>query len=222
MWLMLSLVLLATPPAGATGEAQAPEARAPETPAAPAPATPPDPAPAPPEAPRRTPDLAIQHEAREAARVADATAPTIPAQIEVQNQMGKRFKLVEAVVYVDGIEVGHRKAAGGRELETRFHAYDGAIAPGTHLLAVELTYEGRNVGPFTYLDNYRFRVDSSYTFGAQASDRPAALQVVARERKGANVPMEQRPIVDIAPAEGSGAWPTSPMPAADARKTIVR
>jgi hypothetical protein len=210
MWLMLSLVLLADPPAGDGAEARPAQVHEPETPAQ-------QPIP-----PARTPDQAIAHEARQAERVADQTAPTIPAQVEVQNQMGKRFKLVEAVVLVDGIEVSHRKASNGRELENRFNAYDGAIAPGNHALAVALTYEGRNVGPFTYLDNYRFRVDSSYAFGAQASDRPATLQVVARERKGANLPMEQRPQIDIAPAEGSGAWPTVDMPAPAARKTIVR
>jgi hypothetical protein len=218
MWLMLTVVLLADPQAGAGSAGQSAQVREPtipaaaESPAAPLPAQP----------ATRSPDQAIEHEARQAARRADQTAPSIPAQIEVQNQMGKRFKLVEAAVYVDGIEVAHRKAAGGQELENRFHAYDGAITPGGHALVVELTYEGRNVGPFTYLDNYRFRVDSSYAFSAQASDRPASLQVVARERKGANVPMEQRPMVEIAPAEGSGAWPTVPMPAAADRKTIVR
>jgi hypothetical protein len=215
MWLILTVVLLADPQAGAGSAEPSAQVREPATPAGAESPAPPPPA-------TRSPDQAIEQEARQAARRADETAPSIPAQIEVQNQMGKRFKLVEAAVYLDGIEVAHRKAVGGKELENRFHAYDGAISPGGHAVAVELTYEGRNVGPFTYLDNYRFRVDSSYAFSAQVSDRPASLQVVARERKGANVPMEQRPMVEIAPAEGSGAWPTVPMPASADRKTIVR
>jgi hypothetical protein len=136
--------------------------------------------------------------------------PTIPAKVQVQNQMGKRFRLVEATVLLDGLEVSRRKAAAGQELERSFSGYEGAIGPGNHTLAVELVYEGRNLGPFTYLDDYRFSVATSYPFTARVSDRPASLDVVARERPGATVPVEQKPVLDIAPAAGSGATPMLP------------
>jgi hypothetical protein len=147
--------------------------------------------------------------------------PTLPARVAVSNQMGKRFKLVEATLMMDGVQVAHREAAPGQELDKAFQAYEGAIMPGEHILTVELVYEGRNLGPFTYLDNYRFRVDTSYPFTAAAS-APASLNVVARERPGGNVPIEQKPMVDITPAAGSGASPTMPAAAPVPRNTPAR
>jgi hypothetical protein len=168
-------------------------------------------------------DTASQPERTERPAPAEPRTLAIPTRVQFDNQMGKRFRLVEATVLVDGREVAHRRAAAGEELESQFQAYQGTIAPGNHALMVDLVYEGRNVGPFNYLDNYRYRVDSSYAFTVRATGRPANLDVVARERKGVNLPPEKRPVVEITPAQGSGAFPS--LPATEetgAGKTIVR
>jgi hypothetical protein len=73
---------------------------------------------------------------------------------------------------------------------------------------VVLVYQGRNAGLFNYLDDYTFRVQSSYAFEAFAN-RPAVLDVVAKERKGISVPLEQKPTMEISPAPGSGATSVS-------------
>ena len=80
--------------------------------------------------------------------------------------------------------------------------------PGRHAVNVILVYQGRNAGLFNYVDDYKFRVQSSYAFEAFA-DRPAALDVVARERKGISVPLEQKPTMEITPGAGSGATSVS-------------
>jgi hypothetical protein len=131
-----------------------------------------------------------------------------PATIEVRNQMGKRFRLIEARVSIDGQELARRNASPGQELERTFRAYDGAIARGPHSVTVTLVYEGRNTGPFTYLDDYRYRVVSSTNIDAEASARPAALEVLAYERPGATVPLEQKPMAEIRAAPNSSVTPT--------------
>jgi hypothetical protein len=138
----------------------------------------------------------------------------VPASVDVRSEMGKRFRLVEAVFMLDGAEVSRRTAVKGQELDHRFRAYDGSVRPGQHALTVTLVYEGRNTGPFTYLDNYRYRVEQTYGFTVTSTDRPAAVEVVARERKGANVPLEQKPTLDITPAAGSSATPMTAAPPA--------
>ena len=35
---------------------------------------------------------------------------------------------------------------------------------GEHALTATLVFQGRNVGPFSYLGNYRYRVESTYSF----------------------------------------------------------
>jgi hypothetical protein len=138
----------------------------------------------------------------------------VPASVDVRSEMGKRFRLVEAIFMLDGAEVAHRTAVKGQELERRFRAYDGSVRPGQHALTVTLVYEGRNTGPFTYLDNYKYRVEQTYGFTVTSTDRPAAVEVVAHERKGANIPLDQKPTLDIVATPGSSAAPMVTTPPA--------
>lgn len=129
----------------------------------------------------------------------------VAAAVDVHNDMGKRFKLVEASVILDDAQVAHRKAPPGQELERSFRAYSGSLAPGAHAVTVRLVYEGRNAGIFTYLDNYTFEVENTQAFAVAAGKAPATLRAVARERKGATVALEKRPLLDIIPAPQSAA-----------------
>jgi hypothetical protein len=156
----------------------------------------------------------------------------VTGAVDVRNEMGKRFRLTEAILLLDDKEVAHRTAAAGRELEPAFRlwasgdapingservAIDGLLRPGEHAVTVALVYEGRNVGPFTYLDNYKYRAESSFAFTVASGNRPAAIQVVARERKGANVPPESRPVLTIEPGPASSAVPVVPRRTGDHR-----
>jgi hypothetical protein len=110
--------------------------------------------------------------------------------------------------------LAYQIAPKGSELEHAFRAYDGAISRGHHTLAVTLVYEGRNAGPFTYLGAYRYRVQSSVEFTAEESPQPAALEVVAHERTGAMVPVEQKPTMEIKAALNSSVADTLRVPRA--------
>jgi hypothetical protein len=154
----------------------------------------------------RTTDQTTEQASQQVLRAtSDATQP---ATVDVRNQMGKRFRLIEARVSVDGLELARRTATAGQELEPTFRAYDGAIARGPHSVTVTLVYEGRNTGPFTYLDEYRYRVVSSTNIDAEESARPAALEIVAYERPGATVPVDQKPMAEIRAAPNSSVTPT--------------
>jgi hypothetical protein len=148
-----------------------------------------------------------------------------PASIEVRSEMGKRFRLTEAVLVLDGQEVARRSAASGKELERSFQLWasgrapvngservsiDGLLRSGEHALTVRLTYEGRNVGPFDYLDDIKLHAESMFAFKLGTGDRPAAMQVVIRERRDPRLPLQAEPVVTVEPRPGSGVVPITP------------
>ena len=147
----------------------------------------------------------------------DDRLPRLATSIEVRSDLGKRFRFVEARVVLDGLELTNRVAANGQELEHKFRAYDGAVTPGAHTVTVTLEYEGRNAGIFTYLDNYRFRVESTAEFTVHESSRPATILVLAYERPGVDVPLEKKPMMEIKAAPGSPVTAATKIPALSGR-----
>jgi hypothetical protein len=137
---------------------------------------------------------AAPNQAEPANPVPDAT---LPLTVDVSSNMGRRFKLIEALVVMDGREISRRVAAAGQELEQQFRLYEGEVAPGPHAVLVTLVYEGRNMGLFTYLDDYKIRVRSSAEFVAQDRAHPPTVQVLAYERSGLTIPLEKRPTMEI-------------------------
>jgi len=137
----------------------------------------------------------------------EAKNGAVPVRVFVRNEMGGRFKLVEARVVLDETEVVHQNASGKKELERSFSALETPIKPGSHALTATLVYEGRNAGPFSYLDNYRYKVQTSYPFELAEGEDPAAIHIVAHERGGANLRLERRPILEVMAAPGSGVTP---------------
>lgn len=137
-----------------------------------------------------------------------APPENVPGTVRLRSEMGRRYRLVEATVAMDGEQVAYRRAPDGSELQREFNLYQGPMVPGRHAVNVILVYQGRNAGLFNYMDDYTFRVQSSYAFEATA-DRPAVLDVVAKERKGISVPLEQKPMLEISAAPGSGATSVS-------------
>jgi hypothetical protein len=132
-------------------------------------------------------------------------AADVPASIDVTSQLGKRYRFVEADVMIDGVAQAHQEAAKGQELARTLRVFEGPVSPGPHQVTVMLTYAGRNTGPFTYLGDYRYIVNASASFEAFPGQRPAALDVVAKERTGITVPVEEKPTAEFRTAPNSSA-----------------
>jgi hypothetical protein len=128
---------------------------------------------------------------------AEQTDVPVPTQIVVRNEMGKRFRLIEARFIVDGVEVAQRLAPKGQELARTLGPLATELPAGQHVVTAELVYEGRNAGPISYLDDIRYRVESTLPFKTDHLNGPATIEVVARERPGANVPFEKKPLLTL-------------------------
>jgi hypothetical protein len=134
--------------------------------------------------------------------VTQGAVPSVSGWVELDDDVSDRYALVEARISLDGREIAHREAPEGGELSGPLRL-EWVIAPGEHELVAELVYRGRNRGPFTYLDNFRYRVRAPLFFVSGRGEGPASVRVVARERRGAEVRLDERFELSFEPPPGS-------------------
>jgi len=112
-----------------------------------------------------------------------------------RNEMGASFYLESVAYALDGAPI-YSKADVEGDLEKRheFEIFNGRIVPGNHQLSVQLTYRGHGFGVFSYLEGYKFRVQSSYTFNAEPG-KAMTVKVVGFEKGGMTAELKDRPAV---------------------------
>lgn len=133
-----------------------------------------------------------------------------------RNLMGTGFQLTKITYYLDGAPVFVRRdEGGGLDQQDEIVIFDGNLAPGRHLVGVELIYKGKGYGRFSYLRGYTFQ--ASATHEVDVGDRGAIKVVsVGFERGNVTTEMGDRPSVDwqVVVLDASGR-PQKPAP--DAR-----
>jgi hypothetical protein len=112
-----------------------------------------------------------------------------------RNEMGNSFVLESVTYALDGAPIFTRTdesadLARREELEI----FNGRIVPGQHQIAVKLVYRGHGYGVFSYLEGYRFKVQSSYTFNAEPG-KATTVRVVGFEKGGLTTDLQDRPAV---------------------------
>jgi hypothetical protein len=112
-----------------------------------------------------------------------------------RNEMGSSFYLESASYALDGAPIYTKVDVDG-DLEKReeFEIFNGRIVPGNHQISVQLVYRGHGYGLFSYLEGYKFKVQSSYTFNAEPG-KVSTIKVVAFERGGFTAELKDRPAV---------------------------
>ena len=137
-----------------------------------------------------------------------------------RNEMGGSFVLESVAYALDGAPIYSKVDVDG-DLEKReeFEIFSGRIVPGNHQIGVRLTYHGRGYGLFSYLEGYKFKVQSSYTFTAEPG-KATTIKVVGFEKGGITAELKDRPAVrydvDVKKDEISRERP--PAPAGDSGK----
>jgi hypothetical protein len=112
-----------------------------------------------------------------------------------RNEMGSSFHLESVSYALDGAPVYAKLDVDGDLGEREeFEIFNGRVVPGDHELAVQLVYRGHGYGLFSYLEGYKFKVQSSYTFNAEAG-KVNTVKVVGFEKGGFTAEMKDRPAV---------------------------
>lgn len=129
-----------------------------------------------------------------------------------RNEMGSGFYLESATYLLDGAPIYTKVDVDG-DLERReeIEIFDGRIPPGSHRLAVQLVYRGNARGLFTYVSDYRFKVQSSYAFQAEAGS-VSTIRAVGHERGGLTAELQDRPSIryDVDVEREEPARPAAP------------
>ena len=112
-----------------------------------------------------------------------------------RNEMGSSFYLESASYALDGAPI-YTKTDQKGDLEKRdeVEIFNGRIVPGSHQISVQLTYRGHGYGVFKYLDGYRFKVQSSYSFAAEPG-KVNTIRVVGFEKGGITTELKDRPAI---------------------------
>ena len=112
-----------------------------------------------------------------------------------ENDMGSSFVLESAAYALDGAAI-FTKVDNGGDLADKpsFEIFNGQIVPGNHQISVRLVYRGHGYGLFTYLEGYKFKVQSSYTFNAEPG-RVSVVRVVGFEKGGLTTELKDRPAI---------------------------
>jgi hypothetical protein len=112
-----------------------------------------------------------------------------------KNEMGNSFVLESVAYALDGAPIFTKVNEDG-DLDKReeFEIFNGRIVPGQHQIAVRLVYRGNGYGVFSYLEGYKFKVQSSYTFNAEAT-KVTTVRVVGFEKGGLTTDLKDRPSV---------------------------
>jgi hypothetical protein len=110
------------------------------------------------------------------------------------NDLSGSYKVMEVVYYLDDNKIyfGDSSSAEARGTKA-FNVYDGNVIPGHHVLAVEYVLKGDSAF-FTYLEAFRFRVRSTFTFFAPRG-RISVVRAKLYERGGALSDFRDRPHV---------------------------
>lgn len=142
-----------------------------------------------------------------------------------RNEMGSSFKLVSVAYALDGAPVYTKVDVDG-DLDKReeFEIFNGRIVPGQHQIAVKYEFRGHGYGIFSYLEGYKFGVQSSYTFDAEAG-KVTTVKIVAYEKGSIATDLKDRPAVrydleraaDVAPRRTGGSGDAPAASASEAR-----
>ena len=112
-----------------------------------------------------------------------------------RNEMGSSFVLESVAYALDGRPVYTKVDVDG-DLDKRdeFEIFNGRDVPGNHQISVKLIYRGHGYGVFSYLEGYKFKVQSSYTFNAEPG-KATSVKVVGFEKGGITTETKDRPSV---------------------------
>jgi hypothetical protein len=117
------------------------------------------------------------------------------ARLVHRNEMGGSFVLESVAYALDGAPIFTKVDEDGElDAKEEIEIFNGRIVPGQHQIAVKLQFRGHGFGIFSYLEGYKFKVQSSYTFDAEPG-KVTTVRIVAHEKGGITTDLKDRPAI---------------------------
>ncbi len=139
------------------------------------------------------------------------------SEIVFKNEMSSAFKLIKAVIVLDGaVQYNRADDTGALADQKEIPVFTGSVPPGDHTISAQLVFQGNGYGVFTYLKGYKFEVKSAHSFTA-VEGKTMTVTGTALEKGGVTTPLEQRPQMEWhekVQALGGGSAPGATAPAA--------
>ena len=112
-----------------------------------------------------------------------------------RNEMGSQFVLESVSYALDGAPIFTRvDADGDLDKKQEIEIFNGRIVPGNHAISVKLQFRGHGYGVFSYLEGYKFKVQSGYTFNAEGG-KVTQIKIVGYEKGNITTDLKDRPAV---------------------------
>jgi len=112
-----------------------------------------------------------------------------------RNEMGSQFVLESCSYALDGAPIFTRvDTDGDLDKKQEIEIFNGRIVAGNHAISVKLQYRGHGYGVFSYLEGYKFHVQSSYTFDAEGG-KVTQIKIVGYEKGNITTDLKDRPAV---------------------------
>jgi hypothetical protein len=117
------------------------------------------------------------------------------AEIFFENNLSGAWRLVEAVVVLDGA-VQYKKTddTGVLAAQRKIPIFSGSIPAGDHTVQVLLKLKGHGFGVFSYLEGVSASVQNDHSFTIPEG-KAIELRAIAWEQGGPTTPVEQQPNV---------------------------
>ncbi len=112
-----------------------------------------------------------------------------------RNEMGASFVLESVTYALDGAPIYTKVDTGGElDRQEEIEIFNGRIVPGNHQITARVVLRGSGFGVFSYLEGYKFTVQSSYTFNAEGG-KITQVKIVSYERGGITTDLKDRPAI---------------------------
>lgn len=134
--------------------------------------------------------LAILQETVLSGSIAGARATIIH-----KNEVGRAFKLVSVIYYLDEAPV-FKKIDKPEDLEKdEIVVFDGSVVPGPHHLSVYFVYKGQGYKIFSYMKGYTFKMKAGHSFNV---DEGNLMEItVTPKDKGSSMKVDNRLMVSF-------------------------
>lgn len=111
------------------------------------------------------------------------------------NELPRAYEIETIQYFLDGKSI-YAWTKGGEELRVpkELEIRDQSVPPGQHTLQVTMVLRGNGGGFFAYLDDYRFKVQSSYAFEIEEG-KLTTVRVRALPRGGIRKSFVERPTI---------------------------